>query len=211
MAARFNDSKIAWATESSTSSAAKTSIISGCETVTSSGLAESESFCSEATSLPSSPSSITSSGLAESESSCSEATSLPSSPSSITSPELTESESSCSETTSLPWSPSFAWELPDGELEHPKSSRQVRITGPRRLPNRKPKRFSKPNIFMTLEELLSETPIPSLHEAREPTLGFLRPSESALKRLQHDRSNASQISRNQKFPTLNDPSLDSQD
>ena len=33
-AARFNDSEIAWATESSTSSAAKTSIISGCEIVT---------------------------------------------------------------------------------------------------------------------------------------------------------------------------------
>ena len=33
-AARFNDSEIAWATESSTSSAAKTSIITGCEIVT---------------------------------------------------------------------------------------------------------------------------------------------------------------------------------
>ena len=33
-AARFNDSEIAWATESSTSPAAKTSIITGCEIVT---------------------------------------------------------------------------------------------------------------------------------------------------------------------------------
>ena len=162
MAARFNDSKIAWATESSTSSAAKTSIIRGCETITSSGLAESESSSSETTSLPSSPSSITSPELTESASSSSETTSLPSSPSLITSPELTESASSSSETTSLPWSPSFAWELSVGELEHPKSSKQVRMTRPRRLPKCKPKRSSKPNMFMTLEELLSETPLPSL-------------------------------------------------